>query len=108
MLETGKFHQFKINKPKLEKITSPDKTLQLPMILSNRNLTRLQNETHCKLDAESMNSTFLTNDEDLQSVSTCNNTFTNDELLETSMRNKKKQIIKNKNKSKRNLIFFII
>jgi hypothetical protein len=30
----------------------------LPMILSNRNLTRLQNETHCKLDAESMNSTF--------------------------------------------------
>ncbi len=109
MLKTGKFHQFKINKPKLELETSANNTLQLPIMLSNRNLSRLHNNTdaHYKMDAESMNSTFLTNDDDFQSVSTCNNTNTNEDLYEMSIKIKKKQIIKNKKKSKRNYNTFI-
>ena len=102
MLKTGKFHDFKINKSnKLDEI-SMSNTLHLPITQSNRNLARPNPDTHSRIDAESMNSAFLTNDEDFQSISTCNNTMTNDELYDVSLSYKKKQIIKNKKKSKRN------
>jgi hypothetical protein len=99
MLKTGKFHQFKINKPKIE--ISKCNSLKLPindLNMSNRNLARLI-EIH-KNDAESINSAFFSNEEDLQSISTCNNT--NEDMLDPVTLNKKKIKRINKKVIKRN------
>ena len=106
MLKTGKFHQFKINKSSKQEnkneniLMSLNNTLQLPLNQSNRNLAT--NASTIRIDAESMNSAFFTNDEDFHSISTtCNNA--NDDMHDVSI--KKKQIIKNKKKSKRKYFF---
>lgn len=102
MIKTGKFHQFKINKPKIE--VSKCNTLQLPaeLSISSRNLTRL-NDIH-KYDAESMNSAFLTNEEEFQSISTCNNTNNNEDNLDAlNLKKKKMKIIHKKAKRNRDI-----
>ena len=99
MIKTGKFHQFKINTPKEQ--VSKSNTLQLPSEFnySNRNLVRL-NDIH-KLDAESMNSAYYTNEDEFQSVSTCNITNTNED--DHQIKKKKIKIITKKTKRNRDI-----
>lgn len=101
MIKTGKFHQFKINTPKIE--ISKSNTLQLPgdLNVSSRNLARL-NDIH-KLDVESMNSAYYTNEEEFQSVSTCNNTNANEDDLAQHLKKKKKKMIGKKTKRNRDI-----